>query len=140
MAGTNNKRKPAMKKAVFAVAAGVVAAGAVAAAAASLGGITGATLGAEDVVVAACDSDGITVGYTTAYSATGGLYNVTAVNLSGVDAACNSKAYSLTLADNTNASLVTTTGTLTVAFNAATITVTPVSAKPVEKLALVISG
>lgn len=109
-----------------------------------MGGITGATLGANDTVVAACDTDGIGVGYTTAYNAGTSAYNTTAVNLTGVDPACNGLAFSVTVGDaktDPSASLNTTTGTLVVALNAATLTLSaPVSAEAIESLAIVISG
>lgn len=128
------------KRIALAVGAGLVAAGAIGASAASLGGISGASAGADDTVVASCDTDGITTAYTTAYNAGLGAYRVTGVNLTGVNAACDTLAYKLTLADNANASLTEATGTLTVTGGAASITVTPVSAESVERLALVISG
>jgi hypothetical protein len=130
------------KRILLALAAGVTVTGAVAASAASLGGITSTSLGADDTVVASCDTDGIGAGYTTVYESTTTAYNTTAVNLTGVDAACDKLAYSVTLADITDASLNTTTGTLTVdASGNATITLSkPVAAEAVEHLSAVISG
>lgn len=128
------------KRMIFALAAGILAVGAVSAAAASLGGVTGASLGADTTVVASCDTDGIGVGYSTAYSSTTGTYQVTGVNLTGVNAACNSRAYAVTLADAANASLVQGTGNLTVTTGNASIAVTPVSATAVVRLSIVISG
>jgi len=75
----------------------------VGAAAATLGGLTGGTLGADDAIVAACDTDGIVVGYTTAYSAAAQTYQVSAVNLTTVNAACNAKAASVTLRNGATA-------------------------------------
>jgi len=128
------------KRVLLGVAAGVLAAGAIGASAASLGGITGSSVGADTVVTAACDTNGIGVGYTTAYSASVGAYQISGVNLTGVDPACNSLKYALTVADAANVSLAQATGTLTVTANAATITFTPVAANSVGRLALVISG
>lgn len=129
-----------LKRVAFAVGAGLVAAGAIGASAASLGGITGQSLGADDAVVASCDTDGITTAYTTAYDAGTGAYNVTGVDLSGVNAACNGLDYALTLADGSNVSLDEATGVLSVTLGAASIAVTPVAAEDVERLAIVISG
>ena len=39
-------------------------------AAASLGGISGASIGADSTVVASCDTDGVTTSYTTSYDGT----------------------------------------------------------------------
>lgn len=72
------------------------------AAAASLGGITTPTVGSSDAVVASCDTDGVTVAYETAYDSslgTNGAYYVTAVDLSGVNAACNGLTADVTLSD-----------------------------------------
>ena len=129
------------KRILLALAAGVTVTGAVAASAASLGGITSTSLGADDTVVASCDTDGIGAGYTTAYASGTTAYNTTAVNLTGVAAACNGLAYSVTVADSSGASLNTTTGTLAVASGASTITLsTPVAAEAVVHLSAVISG
>ena len=67
-------------KMIIAVLGGVLSMGLVGASAATLGGLTGSGLGSDDQIVAACDTDGITVGYTTAYSAAAQVYQVTAVN------------------------------------------------------------
>src|SRR5665647_2628899 len=57
--------------------------------------VTSGQLGAGTSVVASCDTTGITVGYTNAYAATG--YQTTGLNLSQVNAACNSLKYSVQL-------------------------------------------
>jgi len=134
------KGNPMKKRILLAIAAGVTVTGAVAASAASLGGVSSTSLGADDTVVASCDTDGIGAGYTTVYASGTTAYNTTAVNLTGVNAACNGLAYSVTLADGTGASLVTATGTLAVAAGVATIPVTAVSAESVVHLSAVISG
>jgi hypothetical protein len=86
---------------VLAGAAGIVAVGAVSASAASLGGVTSDSVGVDSGVVASCDTDGISVDYTVAYAAASQRYNVASVVLTGVAAACNGKAFSVTLADDT---------------------------------------
>ena len=48
-----------------------------AASAASLGGLSSAEVGANDTVVASCDTDGVSMTYTTAYDATASKYQVT---------------------------------------------------------------
>ena len=129
------------KKAAIAVFAGVSIAGIAGASAATLGGLTAGSLGADDSIVAACDTDGITVGYTTAYNAAVQKYQVTAVNFTAVNAACNAKAASLSLRQG--ATLLTTQAvpSIVVATNAFSVTLTtPVEAKLVDGLSLVISG
>ena len=81
-------KSKSMRKKSIAILAGVAIAGAVGASAASLGGLGGEDLGADTGDVASCDTDGITVGYTTEYNATAGEYVVTDIDLSDINAAC----------------------------------------------------
>jgi hypothetical protein len=131
-----------MRRSVLTAAvAGVAVSGIVGAAAATLGGLTGGTVGADDAVVAACDTDGIAVGYTTAYSATAQTYQVSAVNFTTVNAACSGKAASVTLRNGTTNLGTTDVASITVTTNAFSITLgTPVSANQVTGISLVISG
>ena len=132
-----NKNK---KKVVVALLGGVLSAGLVGASAATLGGLTGGGLGADDQIVAACDTDGIAVGYTTAYSATAQTYQVTAVNFTLVDPACNGKAASLSLRNGVTNLGTTNVASITVATTAFSITLgTPVTASLVNGLSLIIS-
>lgn len=128
------------KKLVVALVVGSVVAFATGAAASSLGGATSQKVAADAVVVTGCDTDGIGAGYTTTYNAGTLTYRVTAVNLTSVNAACNGKAFALTLANSANASLGQTTGTLVVSSGNATITVSPVTAQSVDRMALILSG
>lgn len=111
------------------------------AAAASLGGLTGGSLGADDQIVASCDTDGISSSYTTAYNATSQDYRVTAVNFTGVNAACNAKAASVSLRNGTTNLGTTNAASITVASGAFSVALgTPVSASAVNGLSVVISG
>jgi len=68
--------------------------------AATLGGLGADALGAGAAAVAACDTDGFTVTYTTSAGV------VTAVNLGGIaDPACEGGLLSLVLADTSGASV-----------------------------------
>ena len=129
------------KKVFAAVMGGVLSMGLVGASAATLGTLSGAGLGADDQVVAACDTDGITVGYTTAYSAVAQTYQVTAVNFTGVNAACNAKAASVSLRNGATNLGTTNVASITVAANAFSVTLgAAVTASSVNGLSLVISG
>lgn len=111
------------------------------AAAASLGGLSGGSLGADDQIVASCDTDGISSSYTTAYNATSQDYRVTGVNFTGVNAACNAKAASVTLRNGTTNLGTTNASSITVASGAFSVALgTPVSASAVNGLSVVISG
>jgi hypothetical protein len=129
------------KKVIIAVLGGVSIAGLAGASAASLGGLTASSIGSDDSVVAACDSDGITIAYTTSYSATAQQYQVSAVNFTNVNAACTGKAASVSLRNG--ATLLTTQAAspITVATGAFSITLTtPVAATSVTGVSRVISG
>ncbi len=129
------------RKIGIALLGGVLAAGLAGASAATLGGLTGAGLGADDAIVASCDSDGIATAYTTSYNATAQTYQVTAVNFTGVNAACNGKAASVSLRNGTTNLGTTNVASITVATSAFSITLgAPVTASAVNGLSLVISG
>ena len=128
-------------KVIIALLGGVLSMGVVGASAATLGGLTGSGLGADDQIVAACDTDGITVAYTTAYSAASQVYQVTAVNFTAVNAACNGKAASVSLRNGTTNLGTTTVASITVTASAFSVTLgSPVTASSVNGLSLVISG
>lgn len=101
-----------MKKIILAAAAGLTAVGAVSASAATLGGINADSLGVDDSVIAACDTDGIDVAYTLTYSAAALTYNVDDVILSDVAVACDGLDYSITLAGTGGISLGSATDTV----------------------------
>lgn len=83
--------------AVFTVAFGM---------AASLGGISASDLGADAAVVASCDTDGVSVSYTTTYSAAGTAgYKVADVTVGGINNACDGQDISVNLTGAGNASL-----------------------------------
>ena len=97
--------------------------------------------GADVGVVSSCDTDGVTVAFTNGYDATLGRYQTTAVTVSGIAAACASKALALTLKDGSGASL----GTGSVASISGTSAVVPIggvgaNANAVVGTAIVISG
>jgi hypothetical protein len=96
------------RRAIVASLLGLTVGGGVLASAASLS-VTGNTLGAGTVVIASCDTDGVTLKYTHSYLAgTGagqGQYRTSAVAVTGVATACVGKSISVTLKDSTGASL-----------------------------------
>lgn len=119
---------------------GLGAFGLAAASAASLGGLTSATLGADNGPVASCDTDGVALTYTNAYDTVSGLYKTTAVTVSNIDPACAGKALDLTLA---SAAAVQGTGTiasLTAAPSQVVTLSTQADAKLVTQAAVVITG
>lgn len=126
---------------VVAILGGVLSMGVVGASAATLGGLTGSGIGADDQIVASCDTDGITVGYTTAYSAAAQVYQVTAVNFTAVNAACSAKAASVSLRNGATNLGTTNVASITVTAAAFSVTLaSPVTASAVNGLSLVISG
>jgi len=90
------------KRLIIGLAVGVAVFAAVFGMAATLGGITTDTLGAEDQVVAACDTDGVTTSYDTAYSGTGTAgYKVDSVTLGSLAQACQGLDFEVTLSGGT---------------------------------------
>jgi hypothetical protein len=94
-----NRRK------IIAFFAAAIVAGAIYAAAASLGGITSATVGADDTVVASCDTDGVTTAYTTAWDAVDQRYEVTVVTVGGVSDTCDGLTLYVTLTNAAGAQI-----------------------------------
>jgi hypothetical protein len=113
-----------MRRTTLKVLAALTVFGGVFAMAASLGGISSAKLGADDTVVASCDTDGVTTSYTSAWDATDKRYETTTVAVGGVAAACVGQTMKVTLVDSTGAALGEGTASLT---PAGPTTVTPTS-------------
>ena len=95
--------------------------GAVYAAAASLGGINSGRLGADDATVASCDTDGVSTSYTSGWDASDRRYEVSAVNVSGIDNSCDGESMSVTLTDGSGS---IGAGTLTIPTDAASTSAT----------------
>lgn len=128
------------RKKLLAVAAAVGVFGTLTASAASLGGLSSTSLGADQTIVASCDTDGVALAYTNNYDVATNSYRTSAVTMSGVATACVGKTFKLTLSDPT-VSLGETTGTVTLASGSQVITLAaPVDAKAVTRAALVITG
>ena len=88
------------KRLLLSALTGTVVFGSVFAFAASLGGVTTDKLGADDSVVASCDTDGVIVDYDTAYSATDKEYEVTTVNVTGIAAGCAGQTVTVALVES----------------------------------------
>ncbi len=81
--------------------------------AASLGGIPAKGPGADDTIVASCDTDGVTTSYTTAYNTTGAAgYKVATVTVGWLNNACDGSAIEVRLTGSGNASLETVNKTV----------------------------
>jgi hypothetical protein len=86
-----------MKRIILALALAGVLGGAVYGAAASLGGLSGQNFGADDAVVASCDSDGVRVNFQFALDPVAGKLIVHDVTLTGLADACIGKRAELYL-------------------------------------------
>lgn len=129
------------KTPLIAVLVGISIAGVVGASAATLGGLSSTGLGADNSVVAACDTDGISIAYSTTYNATAQEYQVSAVNFTGVNAACNAKAASVSVRNGTTNLGTTNAASITVTASAFSITLaSPIPAASVNGVSLIISG
>lgn len=89
-------------RALAAGTAAIAVSGMVAASAAWLGGLTTKDLGADSGIIAACDSDGLTVGpyrstYTSRSNPSVGGFNLTTFSVSGIAATCAAQKINLVL-------------------------------------------
>lgn len=93
------------KRILTAMLAGLVVFGSVFAFAATLGGISTATIGANNSAVAACDTDGVTATYTSAWDATDKRYEISSATVSGVADTCDGQTMKVALTDSAGAQL-----------------------------------
>lgn len=94
------------RRVLLAVPAAVLAFALVAGMAASLGGLSSTNLGADDTVVASCDTNGVTTAYTNAYTTTPTAgFEVDDVTVAGIDDACDGDTMTVTLTGAADASL-----------------------------------
>lgn len=89
----------------IAVLAALLVFGGVLAMAASLGGITSSKVGADNVAVTACDTDGVSTSYSTAWDATDKRYEISSVTVSGVSDTCDGQTLSVSLTNSTDAQI-----------------------------------
>ena len=108
-----------------------------AASAASLGGLSSAQVGSNDTVVAACDTDGVAIAYTTAYSASASKYQVTSATVSGIAAPCIGQTLQVTVKDAGGVSLGT--GSVAVTGTSHSVTGLTASAEALVGASVVIS-
>jgi hypothetical protein len=100
--------------------------------AASLGGITSSKVGADSAVVAACDTDGVTTSYATAWDSTNKRYSISSVTVAGVADTCDGETLSVTLKDSTGAQLAA--GSVAIPSSVATSFTVSMSPTPSAKL------
>ena len=130
------------KRTIIAAIVALVVFSTVYAMAASLGGVTSSAVGADNVAVTSCDSDGVSSAYTTAWDATDKRYEVTAVTVSGVSDACDGQTLSVSLTDAAGVQLGTGSVSIpsSVATSFAVTLSTAASAKLTEGIHVLISS
>lgn len=129
-----------MRKRLTAAILAVLAFGLVAASAASLGGVTSsADLGAETQVVAGCDTDGITIDFTTAYNATTAEFDLATVEIGDLDG-CDTQSIQVEVYDSGGSSIGNDSGTVSGNSDATYSAGIVVRAEDVEGVAVVVSG
>ena len=106
------------RRILIALLAGALAFSAVFAMAASLGGVTSNKIGADNVAVAACDTDGVTTSYAASWDATDKRYEITTVTVAAVNDACDGQNLSVSMTDSTGAQIGS--GTLAIPTSVAT--------------------
>ena len=96
--------------------------------------VNSSSLGAGTSVVASCDTDGIGVTYTNVYNAGTGVYDTSAVQLTGIAPACNGLKYQVQLKGTGGAALgAEVTGTIPAA-PATAATATLATAQPAASI------
>lgn len=129
-----------MKKLFIALAVGVAVFAAAYASAATLGGLNSDDLGADDSIVASCDTaGGVTTTYQTDYNQTAATYIVVSITISNVDAACAGQQIKASLTGASNAELTEVTAVAATGTNVINVT-DVVPAENVTGLHVVISG
>ena len=129
-----------MRRKLAAVVLAVMGFSLMAAAAASLGGVTGTTdLGAESTVVAGCDTDGITVDFTTSYNAATAEFDLATVEIGDLDG-CDTQDIDVEAYDSGGASLGNDSGTVAGNVDATYSAAIVARAEDVEGVAVVVSG
>lgn len=93
------------KRTIVALVIGGVVFATVVGIAASLGPVTAENLGAGNSVVASCDTDGVSVSYSTSYDGTDGRYEVASVTVDGIADTCDGQTLTVALADSAGAQL-----------------------------------
>lgn len=101
-----------MKRLLLALLFGTGAYAIAFASAATIGTVTDAGVGSGNTVIAACDTDGVNTAYTYAYAASTPGYTVSNVNVTNINAACNGKNISVTVAKSDGSTPATGTGTV----------------------------
>lgn len=136
-----------MSKKLTAVGLGVMVFAMVSASAAGLGGTTTGAMGAEADVVAACDTTGVTVDFTTAWDGTAGEFVVTDVVLTDLgDTAANECDGQSATVSVSAAGTEIGSGAVTVSGASATVALTvtapatEVAAEAVDGIAIIITG
>jgi hypothetical protein len=119
-------------RSALAMLAAVTAAGAVGAAASSLGGLSGAGVGADTAIAGSCTQSGINSHFVLAAA------TVTAVALDGFPASCLGQTVHVTLASGTGSQVA---GSASLSGNTALVSLSqPVAVSSVTSLSLVVSG
>ena len=113
-----------MKRWLTALLAGLIVFGTTFAFAATLGGVTSGSVGANAAVVAACDSNGVTTSYASAWDAADKRYEVATVTVSGVADSCDGATLKVTLKDSAGAQIAEATDVLPTSV-ATSFTLTP---------------
>lgn len=101
-----------MKRLLLALVFGSCAYAIAFASAATIGTVTDAGVGSGNTVIASCDTDGVNTAYGYSYSASTPGYNVTTVNVTNINAACNGKSISVTVAKSDGSTPASGTGSV----------------------------
>jgi hypothetical protein len=82
---------------LLAIGFGIMGTGGILASAASLGISQAGSIGTGVQVISTCDNDGVILNYTSGFSTTTGKYEVTGVDITGINVACYGRNLKITL-------------------------------------------
>jgi chitodextrinase len=93
------------KRVTLAIAAGLIVFGGVFAMASSMGVTSTGQVGAGSASVSACDSDGVSTSYTTAWDTTDKRFEIASVTVSGIANTCDTLPIAVSLTDSSDVQL-----------------------------------
>ncbi len=94
-----------IKRVTLSIAAGLVVFGGVYAMASSMGVTSTGQVGAGSSSVSACDSDGVSTTYTTAWDTTDKRFEISSVTVSGIANTCDTLPIAVSLTDGSDVQL-----------------------------------
>jgi len=126
-----------IKRVTLSIAAGLIVFGGVYAMASSMGVTSTGQVGAGSSSVSACDGDGVSTTYTTAWDTTDKRFEISSVTVSGIANTCDTLPIAVSLTDGSDVQLGSGSGTVPDDADATSHTLTLASPAPASTTAKV---